>query len=109
MAAKGNKIEISTFQKYGKNEIAGCKTIEKNEKRLLILFGVSVVLSTKKLSLPIQHNSCTNSSGFYLPCSFCQFYLVGTSNFLISAIAHANLFKCAIFCKCGIFLTKRTV
>ena len=32
MAAKGNKIESSTFQKYGKSEITGYKTVDKNGK-----------------------------------------------------------------------------
>ena len=32
MAAKGNKIELSTFQKYGKLEITGYKTEDENEK-----------------------------------------------------------------------------
>ena len=32
MAAKGSKIELSTFQKYGKSEITGYKTLDKNGK-----------------------------------------------------------------------------
>ena len=55
MADKGNKIELSTFKKYGKSKIPGYKTVDKNEQRLPILFGVSYVLSTDKLSLLIQH------------------------------------------------------
>ena len=69
MADKGNKIELSTFQKHSKLEIAGYKTVDENGKRLLTLFGASYVLSTNKLS-------------FYLSCSFYQFYLVCISNFL---------------------------
>ncbi len=32
MAAKGNKIEISTFRKYGKSDIIGYKTVDENGK-----------------------------------------------------------------------------
>ena len=32
MAAKSNKIELSTFQKYDKSEVAGYKTVDDNEK-----------------------------------------------------------------------------
>ena len=55
MAAKGKKIELSTFRKYGKLEITGYNTLEENGNFLLFSFGASYVLSTKKLSLPIQH------------------------------------------------------
>ena len=55
MADKGNKIELSTFQKYGKSKIAGYKTVDENEKRWSISFGVNYVLSTRKLSMPTKH------------------------------------------------------
>ena len=32
MAGRGNEIELSTFEKYGKSEIIGYKTVEENGK-----------------------------------------------------------------------------
>ena len=37
MAAKGNKIELSTFQKYGKSDIIGYKAEHDNE-RMFVTF-----------------------------------------------------------------------
>ena len=68
MAAKGNKIELSTFQKYDKLEIADYKSVDKNEKRLLILFGVSSP-QTETSTTPAA--VAENSLDFHHPQAMC--------------------------------------
>ena len=51
MAAKGNKIELSTFQRYGKSETTGYKTADKMEKRLLISSGWKLCAKHKETNL----------------------------------------------------------
>ena len=51
MAVKGKKIDFSTFQKYGKSEIFGYKTVDENGKTFVNFIWCKLLAKHKETIL----------------------------------------------------------